>query len=140
MSIIEIMVPAGTYVLNDPCYAFPYEKGLDDEWQNLLQFEESAIQHTSTGHLVLAFSTLYGDGIYDFDGGCICVDSGLIGLVDIEWYKLHNLDFSDQFIITCDEAFECSVDTKTGEMLFGSIYINTGYDDNSNNDDNKDAQ
>lgn len=134
MSTIEITVPAGTYVLNDPCYAFPDEKGLDKEWNNLLHFEQAPIQNTSTSHLVLAFHTFYGDGIYDFDGGFICVDSGLIGLVDIEWYKLHNLDFKDEFILTCDEEFECSVDTKTGEMFFDSIYINTGYDEN--NDDN----
>jgi hypothetical protein len=79
----SVTVPAGTYFLGDPCYSVP-----GHEWDGLLKatnFFEKPAGHLSDGSTqVVAFSTAWGDGIYEGnDGNKYPVDAGLIGLVPV---------------------------------------------------------
>lgn len=120
------IVPAGHYVLGDPCYAVP-----DNLWSELLEscdcFEDSAVGHAG-GHNVLAFSTAYGDGeYYDDDGRGFGVDAGLIGLVPVammtekekQGIAGHNLSHYVSF----SDSVECWAED--GVLHFGETTIDT---------------
>jgi hypothetical protein len=129
---IGFYVPAGTYVLSDPCYAVP-----DDDWMPLLEscdFFELPIG-TVREHKVYAFSTMYGDGSYHgSDGFLYGVDAGLIGLTPIELVgekemgELFNEKFPLGTKVTFTERTHC-YRTPEGLLKFGDIYIATGDND-----------
>jgi len=78
---VSVQVPAGRYVLGDPCYSVP-----DEHWDALLTSCEYFDEPIGTvkDMKVLAFSTRWGDGCYyDQFGNEYGVDAGLIGLVPI---------------------------------------------------------
>lgn len=79
----EVVMPAGAYVLGDPCYSVPNYR-----WDELMTatdcFRALPIGRLG-GHDILAFSTYNGDGIFDGPNGSrLGVDSGLIGLVPVD--------------------------------------------------------
>ncbi len=87
ISIPKVTVPAGEYILGDPCYTVP-----DELWDALLAstgssdetFDDEHPVGVILGFQVLAFSTTHGDGIYEgTDGHEYPVDAGLIGLVPV---------------------------------------------------------
>ena len=61
MKIDTVYVPAGKYVIGDPCYTVP-----NDDWETLLQSCDYFNRPVgiSGGFEVLAFPTQYGDGVY----------------------------------------------------------------------------
>jgi hypothetical protein len=76
---------AGEYWIGDPCYAFENH----DDWLELLansdclENPEALIERHGKTHRVLACSTMYGDGIYEDNGGYdYPVDAGLIGIME----------------------------------------------------------
>jgi len=116
--MIRLIVPAGDYWLGDPCYCF------DDSWVDLLNesdfFEKSALIQRPNG-LVLAFSTAYGDGVYnDQFGNLYGVDAGLLGLVTA---GLEDRNPYGGHLIHFDENTECTNDK--GNMTFGKYQIKT---------------
>lgn len=130
---VGVYVPAGTYVLSDPCYAVP-----DADWMPLLESCEFFDEPVGTvrGHKVYAFSTMYGDGCYSgSDGFEYSVDAGLIGLTPIELVgekemsELFGLRPSGTKVIFTKETY-CSR-SSDGTLKFGDIVIETGdvYDD-----------
>lgn len=128
---ITITVPAGTYVLGDPCYSVG-----DDEWMPLLEScgyfceEGSPIGTLPDGQHVYAFGTAYGDGLYtDQFGHKFGVDAGLIGLVPTTAVK-QGLS-SEVTTVTFFEPTECSTDGET--LTFGPHVIPTG--DEADDDD-----
>ncbi len=87
-----VTVPAGEYILGDPCYTVP-----DDAWSRLLDscgcFDDATPVGTVLGYQVLAFGTAHGDGIYEgSDGYEYAVDAGLIGLVPASMPGITNHD------------------------------------------------
>jgi len=125
---VEVEVPAGHYILGDPCYVVP-----DSDWDSLLQscnYFENPIGYVKDGiqeFPVLAFSTLWGDGCYKgTDGNTYPVDAGLIGLVPIEILgkDVHNLRGDLSKIVTFDKTIKCSRDSD-GKLRFGHITIDT---------------
>ena len=119
---VEVVVPAGQYVIGDPCYAVP-----DDDWFPLLQtcnYFESPVGYVRDGAQkfpVLAFGTKWGDGCYrGTDGKEYPVDAGLIGLVPVEIVQ----DLSEHTIITFEKPTLCINDT-SGSLKFGHITIDT---------------
>lgn len=81
----EIIIPANTYFLGDPCYAV---RG--DDWDVLLNscdFFDNPVGEIK-GFKVYASSTAYGDGVYTGStGNEYPVDAGLIGLVPVEYVE-----------------------------------------------------
>ncbi len=126
ISKVEVEVPAGSYVLGDPCYSFPDY----DEWMKLLEscnYFENPIGTFSRGtdnHYVVAFSTRWGDGCYQgTDGRMYPVDAGLIGLVPLE---VTGSDRRDDLgtVVVFDKPTKCSTDGE-GKLRFGHITIDT---------------
>lgn len=134
ISNVEVTVPAGKYVLGDPCYAVP-----DDCWDDLLEscdYFRSPIGHITLDYTkkfqVLGFGTRWGDGCYaGSDGKSYPVDAGLIGLVPIELVE-NILEHSD-YIVTFKKNTVCRSDGD-GKLYFGSIVIDTDPDEENEND------
>lgn len=122
----QVWVPAGTYVLGDPCYAVPdalwVEAGESCDW-----WEASPIATvTAEGkeYKILGFSTAYGDGSYNCrDGIEYPVDAGLIGLVPIELANPQDPHYPLNRLVVFDRETLCTNDD--GVMQFGDIHIDT---------------
>ena len=121
---VEVTVPAGQYVLGDPCYAVP-----DRLWNELLNScncFNSPIGVISKGgnkNYVLGFGTCWGDGYYRGSNGLgYAVDAGLIGLVPID--IVENVSELEDFIVNFDSPTVCK-SNGNGKLSFGSIVIDT---------------
>lgn len=131
-------VPAGKYVLGDPCYSVP-----DKLWHKLLDscgiFGCEAngscvgkIEVDGKTYHVLGFGTAYGDGSYrGSDGNVYCVDAGMIGLVPYDlaimkkdWQENY-LDVGIVQVVEFTDPVMCKNDG--GDMEFGHIKIETDY-------------
>jgi hypothetical protein len=135
LSNLEVIVPAGQYVLGDPCYAVP-----DEHWDDLLA--SCDYFHSPVGHItidyakkfhVLGFGTRWGDGCYSgSDGKEYPVDAGLIGLVPIELVE----DVSEHYgnIVTFNKDTICR-SNGDGKLYFGSIVIDTDPEDEEEEND-----
>lgn len=101
----QVEVPAGVYVMGDPCYSIPYETPDGrNPWLGLLHscdfFQDKPVGSVSVDGKevkVAAFGTAYGDGYYAADvidrakietddSVYFPVDAGLIGLVPFDAY------------------------------------------------------
>jgi hypothetical protein len=121
---VEVLVPAGQYVIGDPCYAVP-----DEDWLPLLEtcnyFNNPIgyVQGIDQKYFVLAFGTKWGDGCYrGTDGNEYPVDAGLLGLVPFN--VVEDLSEHEGFIVTFDKETLC-VDDGSGKLKFGHITIDT---------------
>jgi hypothetical protein len=119
---VEVVVPQGSYVIGDPCYAVP-----DKDWDGLLQscnYFESPIGYVKDGvqkFPVLGFGTKWGDGSYrGTDGRVYDVDAGLIGLVPVELVK----NLAEHTILVLNKDTLC-VNDGSGKLTFGHITIET---------------
>ena len=127
--LIEVIVPAGSYVLGDPCYVVP-----DDKWDELLlscdYFQESPIGKVD-GYHVLGFSTQFGDGLYmDNTNREYPVDAGLIGLVPLEFAQIEASKFFPTHVVTFDKETLCTRKAN-GVLTFGSYSIDTDPEEES---------
>ena len=121
-------VPAGTYIVGDPCYSVP-----DDRWMEWL---EAADYTTSThpvlvaeldGQVVVGVSTMYGDGCYaGSDGNEYGVDAGLIGLVPVG--VAGDTPGRGPSLVEFAEPVDCYRDGD-GTIHLGHIAIQTGDSD-----------
>jgi hypothetical protein len=131
---VDVIVPAGQYVLGDPCYAVP-----DEHWDDLLascDYFHSPVGYVNVGYTkkfrVLGFGTRWGDGCYaGSDGKEYPVDAGLIGLVPIELVE----DVSEHYgnIVTFNKDTICS-SNGDGKLRFGSIIIDTDPEEETDED------
>ncbi len=125
-------IPAGTYYVGDPCYVFN-NSGKADSWSKIIEISDCFdIPHIEfKGKPIIAFGTKFGDGMYNG----FCVDSGLIGIVDISLIEEGSTFFNDSFnrdkhTITFDKPFDFECDD--GNFHIGgkiSIYTNDEYDE-----------
>jgi len=133
ISKVEVEVPAGSYILGDPCYAVP-----NHEWGQLLQscnyFENPVgkiTRHDKSDYHVVAFGTRWGDGTYrGSDGNDYPVDAGLIGLVPVEMVE----DLADHTIVEFNRDTLC-VNDGSGNLRFGHITIDTELADEEDEDE-----
>jgi hypothetical protein len=131
---VEVLVPQGSYVIGDPCYAVP-----DKDWDGLLQscnYFESPIGYVKDGMQkfpVLGFGTKWGDGSYrGTDGRVYDVDAGLIGLVPVELVK----NLAEHTILVLNKDTLC-VNDGSGKLTFGHITIETDpYEDEEEENEN----
>ena len=129
---VGVIVPKGSYVIGDPCYAVP-----DKDWDDLLascNYFESPIGYVKDGlqkFPVLAFGTKWGDGSYrGSDGNVYGVDAGLIGLVPVEIVE----DLSEHEVVNFSKDTLC-MDDGSGKLKFGHITINTDPSDEEEDDE-----
>ena len=129
-----ITIPAGKYVLGDPCYSID-----DDHWMDLLHscdIFENPIGKIH-GFTVLAFGTAYGDGCYnstiDFT---FPVDAGLIGLVPFEYIEKFGSKYESRSDLSTVVEFNDDVNcySENGTLHFGNIEIYTGDDEDLENE------
>jgi hypothetical protein len=132
---IEVEVPAGQYVLGDPCYAVPHDK-----WSELLNscscFENpiGTFSRGTDNYYTVAFGTRWGDGCYiGTDGKIYPVDAGLIGLVPLN-ASSNELRDDLSTVVTFDKPTICSTDG-TGKLRFGHITIDTDPTDNDEDEE-----
>ena len=131
----QVILPAGKYIIGDPCYTIP-----DEEWDKVLDqsgfFNDQcwAMFRAPNGEQapVVAFSTAWGDGTYDDGAGrSYGVDAGLIGIIpagpfgNARPFCTHVVEFHSP--VNCSE--------KQGVICFGNVRINTDYDVNDISDD-----
>jgi hypothetical protein len=138
---VEVIVPQGSYVIGDPCYAVP-----DKYWMPLLEscnyFHSPIGWFSYTGYIndknfVLAFGTKWGDGSYrGTDGREYGVDAGLIGLVPLN--VVEDLSEHEGFIVTFDKDTLC-IDDGSGKLKFGHITIDTDPSDTDPSDEEEDC-
>ena len=119
-------IPAGTYDVGDPSYVFN-----DDSWAKILEISNCF----NTPHIefkdkpIIAFGTKSGEGVYNG----FCVDSGLIGIVDISLIEEGTAFFNENFnrqkhTVTFFKPFDFEYDD--GDFHIGQqIHIYTNDDD-----------
>lgn len=129
---VKISVPAGTYYVGDPCYAFREDR--HDQWIQWLEAADYQNSHIvllaevpGTGYTVLGFSTAWGDGCYEgSDGNDYPVDAGLIGLVPEGFVKIfgNKKPFGMQKV-KFEDDFEAFIDYRGGAYRSGQHHIIT---------------
>ncbi len=124
------IVPAGKYLLGDPCYVIRDKDWLDFCNQHSYnETDNNACVTLNDSTQVVAFSTYYGDGCYtDQNGNSFPVDAGLIGLVPISYIEestQKNLtDYRDLCtLVEFEEDALCF--TVDGILTFGNYIIDT---------------
>ena len=120
---MPLLMPAGTYFVGDPCYAFERDQR---GWEKLCDKMNargwpSGARYTVRGRKVVVMMTP-GDGIYlDDCGDEYPVDSGCLGVVELpsEDWRPRERDMGR--VVTFDAPFECSYNK--GMLDFGGITI-----------------
>lgn len=79
----EVLVPAGTYYIGDPCYAIGDSPIYEEAWANT-GYSTPAVYRSEQG-IVYIDATSYGDGGYSgSDGFEYSVDAGVISVISRE--------------------------------------------------------
>lgn len=125
--VLTATLPAGTYVIGDPCYSIGAEQSDWIEWLEAADFRHPSREHVLVapykGHLCVGIPTAHGDGEYaDSEGNFHPVDAGLIGLVAIEAADTNALG-DGRVVVTFDEPVECFYND--GNITLGPITIQT---------------
>jgi hypothetical protein len=97
MNIKQRILPAGKYIIGDPCYLF------DDAWDDILgenEFFELDLDKQQINKLgVAVMSTEHGDGsYYDSNDFEYSVDAGLIGIMPYELLDWGNTMSEDSLL------------------------------------------
>lgn len=150
-------LPAGTYLVGDPCYAFSNDG--PDYWGDWLNGTPRTEAHYSWprlmdaeigGHRIVGMGTAYGDGVYyDQYGNEYSVDAGMIGVVPIEALEAINSALVDLHgesletatgltVVTFDEPFHVSYDN--GVIAIGLLEIDTDIEGPDDDDDYEDEE
>lgn len=124
-----VVMPAGEYVLGDPCYSFHGERDKQwTDWLNIADFKNASVLVGSIdGYTILGLGTMYGDGAYSTtlsSGFVVGVDAGLVGLVPVEFNGV-----ADGLVekVVFDNPVECWREDN-GDLHFGEIVVHTGDD------------
>lgn len=132
-----ITLPAGEYIIIDPCYVMPddaYQKMVDTIYSTS-HMEEN--QFTYKGKTMVVFGTAYGDGGYPntFNDNDILVDSGQIAIIPtaVLTKKVIKENASCSVVVTFENNVHCS--NNGGIMEFGHITVDTLQEDDEEEDD-----
>lgn len=121
-----VTLPPGRYLIIDPCYAIQTSKW--NEVSDVILLGDTNDVKTYNGHQFIAYSTEYGDGVYeDEQGNSYDVDSGMIGAIPeamvTDGVGILLGEMQEGRWITSETGLVCS---KDGAVLnFGGITINT---------------
>jgi hypothetical protein len=128
MSEVNVL-PAGRYVLSDPCYVIGTKEHKD--WCDLLNrhdyftdggiFEENNVKFA-------VFSTKWGDGEYsDQFGQKYFVDAGMLSC--IPWEMVENKEGMGDYFHVMEFFTDFEVSEKDGIIYFGPVKIDTAYEE-----------
>lgn len=140
-------LPAGKYLVGDPCYSFSND--LDHNWQAWLEKAWEGTDPNRTkildaevqGFRIAASGTAYGDGEYqDQHGFSYLVDAGLLGAVPLEAIRVLYPEYAhlggeavaertSTRLVEFDRPFHVSFDEDSGLVEIGHIAIMTGDED-----------
>lgn len=133
--VLSATMPAGTYVIGDPCYAIPGERW--HEWLDAADFMNNLriLKAPIDGHMAIGVGTAYGDGAYlGSDGNVYGVDAGMIGLVPVEVAAPRPPGLGSTHVqVTFDSEIECRYDN--GTIILGNIEIPTDYLDDDDDEE-----
>ena len=137
---ISITVPAGTYVLGDPCYnIYGSDSNGIDRWDGWLERvgigDIMAAEVPGSDHVVVAFSTSHGDGCWVLrESGVktqlkIAADAGMIGLIPVAYIQeqgqvISGLDQNIVQVVHFNRTTRCHI-KKDGTLVFGRFSIQT---------------
>ena len=130
---ISHILPAGTYFIGDPCYAFAHDT---DSWDIICSKSFDGVNDNLGAKLIpfkdkeiFMANTAYGDGNYQGSDGVVYgVDAGILGATPIELNEGKHEDLNDLgSIVTFDKPFTCTWDE--GQVTIGHIIINTAYEE-----------
>lgn len=129
------ILKAGKYYLGDCCYVLDHKVY---DWNDFChKFWANGENITIDNKEIVAYDTLYGDGVYASNIGIpFPVDAGLIGIVPAEMWKNDAEPFGC-FLIEFKQDFECK-NLGNGTLQFGHVIIETGDapdEDNQGGDD-----
>lgn len=126
----SVTVPAGKYVLGDPCYSIR-----DEDWMSWLEEGGLDLVNTEPYHIMVAKTTWglaigvgteYGDGTYtDQFGNSFPVDAGMIGLVAFGPGIKNSLG-DDRIVIELTEDTLVEKRQSNGDIVIGPHIIRTG--------------
>lgn len=134
-NIGSITMPAGEYIVGDPCYAVPGERWM--EWLEAADYQSEDSRRFMLaeldGHPIAAVGTAHGDGCYDgSDGNRYPVDAGIIGLVptSLPGAIEEQAKYTDRSpVVTFERDFQCSYEDDEGVITLGHIKITTDPDE-----------
>lgn len=134
LNIGSVTMPAGEYIVGDPCYAVPEARWM--EWLVAADYDKPNARYLLAeldGLPVLGIGTAHGDGCFvGSDNNRYPVDAGLIGLVPV---GLAGVTYRDDLSqrVTFERDFECSYDG--GVISLDDIEIDTDPDEYFEDDD-----
>ena len=127
-------LPAGRYVISDPCYIFD-----EKYWDDLLRLTDylDDVVFSVNGHLCFSHTTAYGDGSYFFEKKSLNVsiiddksvdglgvDSGVLAIIPISLIEEMNFELDiDYLIVEYKSDFKVSYDD--GIYNLGGIIIDS---------------
>lgn len=129
----SINVPAGKYILGDPCYHI-HKNHWDILLVNSNHFGNPQSIGEIYGHTILSFGTKNGDGQYKGKYNTkhkgnrsfkFCVDSGMIGLIPFDYLIEFSVEYDPELaiVISFEDDTECYEDE--GTLVFGKYIIET---------------
>ncbi len=116
-------LPAGTYFVGDPCYAFG-DHGL---WIALLESADYTnpqvhiLEAHARGRIFTAASTMADGSFFDQFRRMYCVDAGLIGVVPLASADLDNSSLTLMHQLSFEAPF--TVSSREDLLLIGNIRI-----------------
>lgn len=124
-----VTIPAGTYVVGDPCYTVP--DACWGDWLDAAGIDDvshpNVMAASLDGHPIVGIGTAYGDGGYKgSDGFEYSVDAGMIGLVPLAIAEGLRDDLCT--VVEFTTPVECSWITSEGTISLGHITIKTDPD------------
>lgn len=129
-------LPAGVYVISDPCYVIDREDydvlleetnyfGVDRD--DICERGGGIFTDSRTGRQFAVLSTLWGDGYFPSNvGKSFPVDAGCIACVPIEMVQPHVSEDPGVMKIIMEQPFKIHYDE--GTIIYGDVEIYTGED------------
>lgn len=144
---VKMILPAGKYVISDPCYVLPYKKyrdllGVTTYFTNGPEANAHGgiFEDPETKLRFCVFSTSCGDGVfYDNKGREYGVDAGCIGCIPYEMCekdKIGQYSYIEEFLADFEVrnlAESHGIKAHSGNMFFGNIHIDTIYTEEDHN-------
>jgi hypothetical protein len=144
----KLILPAGDYIITDPCYIFPNQEWIE-EFCNQLPNNFDTVIGEYLNLQFLCFNTAHGDGSYDFEytnyRAEIGVDAGLISIVPLtlalQWTDREELTRikTDTQIFSVTNSIEAKV-INNNLYFDDNLVLSTNYEADYFQDEDEDEE